>query len=124
MIAPLTTSEGGRSMMGERSNMNRTMILALLVGGCSSAGGGGGPADFAMPADLAMAPDLRPAYPPEPYGPNIDDTLPNFTFQGYWDPTDTTGLSRVNSMFGEVRMDMVYNQPGLKCGLMFFGGFT
>ena len=41
------------------------------------------------PADL-VAP---PGYPAGPYGNEVGDVLPNFTFRGYWAPTQTTGLA-------------------------------
>ena len=81
------------------------LSLALAVG-CGGGGDSTPPADMATPPDMTQPADMVPVYPPEPYGPNIGDTLQNFTFQGYWSPTDTTGLASAKT-FGPVTYDML-----------------
>jgi hypothetical protein len=101
-----------------------SVLSGLLVAACS--GGGEG---FPRQPDLTMAPDLAPSssdmkdndYPPGPYGSNIGDTLPDFTFQGYWSPQQTQGRSNVGK-FGEVTFGMMH-RSGAKYALIELGAF-
>jgi hypothetical protein len=123
----------------------RKLTMLLLVAGCGAPPTGGqppgeekpdlavaaNPPDLARPqgggADLAQAPaaDLaQPAigYPPGPYGGTVGDVLPNFTFQGYWSPTKTTGLATTQP-FGAVTLDMA-RTSGARYGMIFLAGFS
>ena len=109
--------------------MNHKMLRALIaagvgVAGCSGAGGVGDGVDLAMPlADLAEPPDLVPPYPVGPYGGEIGKVMPNYTFEGYWNPTATKGLATdPPSKFGTVTMEMMRN-TGAKYGLVMLAGF-
>lgn len=75
------------------------LASALVVAAC-------GPS--VAPADLAEPPpDMAdPGYPPAPYGNVKDAVPPNFTFQGYYAATRTTGLSS-SEPHGEVTFDML-----------------
>ncbi len=84
--------------------------------------------DAPMSTDVAAA-DVVPedvvdpdaGYPPEPHGPAVGDTLPNFTFMGYWAPTQTTGLSNTQP-FEEITMDRI-RRSGARFLLMELGAF-
>src|SRR5439155_8280241 len=95
-------------------------VLLLLAAGCGGGGGGSaiisfGPTDGGAAGDMPRVstdqgpppPDLIvDRYPAGPYGPNVGDVLPNFTFQGYWSPTATMGLAS-NEPYGDVTFDML-----------------
>jgi hypothetical protein len=54
-----------------------------------------------------LPPDMAdPGYPPGPYGTTAGATIQNYTFRGYFAPTDTTGLSS-DKMLGTVDFDML-----------------
>lgn len=91
--------------------------LALLITGCGTVDNSG----VEEPADMAMAPDLVPSYPPGPYGADVNHVLANLTFQGYFNPKGTTGLSR-DMPFGEVNLEMVRNS-GARYALLMLAGF-
>ena len=90
------------------------LALATLTA-CGGAGDGTppGPEDMAvLPPDLILA-DLKDStYPAGPYAQsgsvNLGDVLPDFTFQGYWSPTLTTGVARTQP-FGEVTLGMMHD---------------
>jgi hypothetical protein len=76
--------------------------------------------DGATTPDAAPA-DADPGYPPEPYGNRAGRVVPNFTFNGYWAPTRTTGLSREEE-FGEVTFDMI-RRSGARFAMIQLGAY-
>jgi len=111
----------------------RVLICATALAGCSASGNTPAPDDGSgnLPQDFAMAPDLSPppdlatvnGYPIPPYGPNLGDVVPDFTFQGYFAPTRTTGLASMET-FGPIAFDQVRKTPGMKYMMFWFAGFT
>ena len=78
-------------------------------------------------SDLAVAPapDLAErSYPPGPYGSNVGNVFPNFTFQGYWAPKQTMGLaSDGKNGLAPITMEMLH-KSGAKLAFIEFAGFT
>ncbi len=111
----------------------RVLICATALAGCSASGdatpaddgSGNLPQDFASAADLAPPADFATVngYPAPPYGPNVGDVIPDFTFQGYFSPTATTGLASAQT-FGPIAFDQVRKTPNAKYMLFWFAGFT
>jgi hypothetical protein len=109
----------------------RVLICATALAGCSASGNSstddasGNLPDFANAADFSAPPDIATVngYPAPPYGPNVGDVVPDFTFQGYFSPTATTGLASAQT-FGPVVFDQVRKTPGAKYMLFWFAGFT
>ena len=82
--------------------MRRTLLLGLMVAGCTAEKAATPPDDLAtsLLADLSSAgslPDLRSsaladlrmvtgAYPSGPYGNKVGDTIPPLVWEGYNDP--------------------------------------
>ena len=91
-------------------------VGALAMAALSGCGGGSSstaPADMsALPPDLILADLKDTTYPAGPYAAegavNMGDVLPNFTFQGYWSPKETTGLSKTQP-YGEVSFGMMHD---------------
>ena len=83
------------------------LVLTSAAFAACSAPAAEAPADMAvLPPDLTLV-DLKAAgYPAGPTGPNIGDVVPDFTFQGFWSPTKTTGLASTET-WGEVNFDML-----------------
>ena len=73
--------------------------------------------------DLAEPPpDMSdPGYPEGPYGVTAGSTVRNYTFQGYFAPTDTTGLSK-DKPLGEVSFDML-RKSGQKFAMIQLAAF-
>ena len=104
----------GRSFGAGGAAQTAAGLLALAaIAGC------GGSATPSVPDDMAILPpdligvDLKDStYPPGPYAEagnvQFGDVLPDFTFQGYWSPTLTTGLSKTQP-FGEVTFGMMHD---------------
>lgn len=103
------------------------VVMALLgalvpASGCGGGGDGAAAADLSvLPADLVLADLKAPGYPVGPYGAAVDDVLPNFTFQGYFSPTRTTGLASEES-FGEVSFEMM-RASGAKVAIVQLAAF-
>lgn len=107
------------------------LVAGLTVAACSGAGSGGG-GEVAPIVDMApLPPDLFGAdlkdsdYPRGPYGKSGSvqngDVLPDFSFQGYFSPTATTGRS--SSMpFGEVTFGMLHDS-GKRYALIHLAAF-
>ena len=101
-------------MMGWRLRATATVVGLTLVALAACGGGGGDstpPADMSvLPPDLVLADLKDPTYPAGPYAAagnvNPGDILPDFTFQGYFSPTATTGLAKTQ-VFGEVTFGML-----------------
>src|SRR5947208_2963609 len=80
--------------------------LGLLAMACGDTGDSS--ADMTLPPDLILADLKAPEYPNGPFGGDPGSVLPNFTFQGYFSPTQTTGYAKsLPNMFGEVNFDMI-----------------
>ena len=91
------------------------------LGGC-----GGGDQQQVLP-DLTALPDLSgdlkaPDYPTGPFGPDIGNVLPDFTFQGYWAP-DGTEANSTTMPFGEVNFDMVRAAPGKRYAMVMLAAY-
>ena len=118
----------------------RLAMAALALAAASGCTPGTGPAvadDLSMepvPPDMTVLPpdlsgsDLKDHdYPAGPYAqsgnPNVGDVLPDFTFQGYWSPTATTGLASGNgAQFGEITMGMLHDS-GAKYAILNLSAF-
>ena len=97
------------------------------TGAQGDAGGGDDLSSLAV-ADLAVSPDLTPGtlpngYPAGPYGTGVGDTIDDFTFQGYFSPTRTTGLASAET-YGPITFNQMRKAPGTKVMLFWFAGFT
>jgi hypothetical protein len=101
-----------RAILSKIASRASVAPLALVAAACSEGG------NVTTP-DLVVLPDLSTIdlkdrdYPPGPYAqsgnPHVHDTLPDFTFRGYWNPTGTTGLVNTTASFGEVTFDMLHD---------------
>ncbi|MBI5516372.1 MAG: hypothetical protein HY909_21485 [Deltaproteobacteria bacterium] len=80
-------------------------------------------ADTTPAADTAPPQDADPGYPPGPYGGRVGNTLPNFTYQGFWNPTAVMGLARdTEAGITEVTFDMV-RRSGARFALIQLGAY-
>src|SRR5262245_36489071 len=74
------------------------LAMATLAACGGSTGDAPAPDMAVLPPDLILADLKDTTYPPGPYAEagnvNIGDVLPDFTFQGFWSPTETMGLSK------------------------------
>jgi hypothetical protein len=91
--------------------------LGMLTMACSAGGPDATPPDLAPPP-----PDLTYVYPAGPYGGNLGDTQPDFTFQGYFSPDATNGLATAKP-FGTVTFDMLQQVPGKRYAMVMLAGF-
>jgi hypothetical protein len=57
-----------------------------------------------------------PGYPAGPFGPQIGDTIPNFTFAGYYRPNKSSGIA-TEATFGQLSFDQI-RQSGAKYALI------
>ncbi len=99
--------------------------LAVLTVACGGAGSSGLADMAALPPDL-WGLDLKDTtYPAGPYAQSGNtaqgDVLPDFTFQGYWSPTDTAGLAS-KKQFGEVTLGMMHDS-GAKYAILNMSAF-
>ncbi|HZS40519.1 MAG TPA: hypothetical protein VFF06_26990 [Polyangia bacterium] len=113
------------------------LVALVFAAACSNggdsgaqgdAGGGGDDLSSLAAADFAVSPDLAPGllpngYPAGPYGTNVGDTIDDFTFQGYFSPTRTTGLSSADT-YGAMTFNQMRKTQGTKVMLFWFAGFT
>jgi hypothetical protein len=111
-----------RRRLWRHAGLASSVAVGVLAMACSSGGPGIAPPDLSMlPPDLTIL-DLKDnGYPPQPWGPNVGDTLPDFTFQGYWAPKATSGLAS-SQPFGEVTFGMLH-ASGARFALIEFGAF-
>jgi len=100
-----------------RSTASTFAIASLaLAMGCTSSASMGAPDLADPPPDMA-----DPGYPEGPYGTTVGSTIANYTFQGYFAPTDTSGLSRDKAV-GEVTLDML-RKSGQKVAMIQLAAF-
>lgn len=74
-----------------------------------------------LPPDLLLVDMKAPEYPVGSFGGEVNKLIPNLTFQGYWNPTATTGLA-TETPFGEVTFEMA-RKSGAKYALVQLGAF-
>jgi hypothetical protein len=82
--------------------------------------------DGAVGQDAAAASDAAAdsgiaAYPAGPYGNQVGEVIPNFTFQGFFSPSRTTGLASAET-WGAVSMDQ-FRRTGAKYLVIELGAF-
>ncbi len=78
-------------------------------------------ADGGATADAAAPEASVAAYPAGPYGNQIGDVIPNFTFQGFFAPSRTMGLASAET-WGPVSMDQ-FRRTGAKFLVIELGAF-
>jgi hypothetical protein len=93
--------------------MGNVVAAAMAIVAACGGGSESGAMDMAIPPPDLIGADLKDtSYPPGPYAQagnvNVGDVLPDFTFQGYFSPTATTGKSNTQP-FGEVTMGMLHD---------------
>jgi hypothetical protein len=97
------------------------VVSVLAAVGC-----GGGAAveqpDLMVEPDLAQLPPDLAGYPAGPYSGEVDGIPENFTLQGFFSPTRTTGLASAEP-FGDLTFDQV-RRSGARYALVFTAGFT
>lgn len=98
------------SSYSKLSTLTCSLVLLASCGGSSpTPPGDHGMVDSGTPAaDMGSgSTDGAPSgYPAGPYGSAVGDVLPNFTFQGYFSPESTSGLSS-SQPFGVVTFDQL-----------------
>lgn len=98
--------------------------VALLAAACGAGGGKivEAPPDLAVqPPDLAVFDMKAPDYPAGPFGGDEGKIMPNFTFQGYFNPEATGGLAKTRP-YGEVTFDDL-RKTGKKYALVQLSAF-
>ena len=120
-----STSGGARVGLGRLAGNLTTGVMALTAMACGSAASTPA-ADLAVqPPDLYGLDFKDSTYPPGPYAqsgsPQTGDVLPDFTFQGHWSPTLTTGDASTQP-FGEVTLGMMHDS-GAKYAILNLSAF-
>ncbi len=114
------------SKLSRASGAVSTVAAGLLLAACSAGGQAPIPDMTVLPPDLSLA-DLKDStYPAGPFGDPRNglqpgDVIPDFTFQGYFAPMQTTGLAS-GSAFREVTLGMIHDS-GARFALLEIGAF-